>query len=73
MGRRAREKKLAKIETEALERTLIAERKREQMRSFYSYLRRITATVAVTIFLLWLGVFVEEHIGSIVSNIVGRG
>lgn len=73
MGRRAREKKLAKVEQESLDKAMAMARKKQQLSSFYAYFRRLTLTLALTIFLLWLGVFVEDRIGSIVSNLVGRG
>jgi|GEM_PF-3481329 len=73
MGKRAREKKLSRLEERAAELRQIEERKKSRLAPSLQYFRKFILTLLATIILLWLGVFVMEHISAILERLVGRG
>ncbi len=73
MGKRAREKKLAKIEQTVEEKRLIEERRSERLRPAYALTKKLVITLSITIVLLYVGVLVDHHLPQIASRILGRG
>jgi len=62
MGKRAREKKLAKLAEVSMEKASIETRKHERLRPQFRYAKQIALALAVTVFLLWVGVVVIDRI-----------
>lgn len=62
MGKRAREKKLAKLAVASQEKTLIEVRKQTRALPRLRYAKQIGLALAVTVLLLWVGEFVITKI-----------
>ena len=73
MGKRAREKKLAKLEMIEQEKTLIEERKKNRLTPTIRYVRKVILTLLATVLLLWVGTLVLGQIGSIIRRLTGNG
>lgn len=62
MGKRAREKKLAKIATVVAQKEMIEQRKKERILPRVRYAKQVSLALAATVFLLWVGTVVLEKI-----------
>lgn len=68
MGKRAREKKMAKLEAARTEKAIIEARKSERFGPQLRYIKRVGMTLVVTVFLLWLGSIIVERINQWVKG-----
>ncbi len=68
MGKRARNKKLAKLAGIKAEKVMIEARKKEQLTPKIHTAKKVSAALIATIFLLWLGVVVAERINQLVQK-----
>ncbi|HSX42210.1 MAG TPA: hypothetical protein VLE93_02570 [Candidatus Saccharimonadales bacterium] len=73
MGKRAREKKLAKVEQFVEEKQLIETRRRERLAPVYVMTRKLAVTLLVTIVLLYVGVLINHHLPGITERLLKRG
>lgn len=62
MGKRAQEKKLAKLATVVAEKQLIEKRKVERVLPRVRYAKKISLALVATVFLLWVGSVVLDKI-----------
>jgi|GEM_PF-3176411 len=62
MGRRAAERKAAKLQAQMLEKEAIAKRRHERRAPLVRWLRRLVLALLVTIFLLYLGVVINQKL-----------
>ena len=68
MGKKQREKKEARVEQLMQEKQEIEERRQERVAPAYATARRLTVAILVTLFILYIGVWVNGHL----PNILGR-
>lgn len=68
MGKRAREKKMARVAVVQAEKQAVEMRRATRVAPQLQYLRKITLAVTVTIFLLWVGSVVVERINQLVKG-----
>lgn len=73
MGKRAREKKFSKIELAQQQRQQIQLRKKERLSPTLTLVRKFIVTLAATVVLLWLGVFILQRIDRFLTSLIGRG
>ncbi len=73
MGKRAREKKLQKIEVFSKEKKEIEERKRSRLAPTIKIVKKLAITCLLTAFLIWIGLVVNGHLPTIVSKVGGKG
>lgn len=62
MGKRAQEKKLAKLATVVVEKELIEKRKVERVRPRIQYAKKVSLALLATVFLLWVGSVILDKI-----------
>jgi len=72
MGKRQKEKKLARLESVAAERQAVSQRRQERLAPVIRLARNFFITFAATIALLYLGFFVNKHLAGIISRILLR-
>lgn len=68
MGRRAREKKMARVQAAQAEKAVIEVRKNQRLAPQLRYLKRVGLALAVTAFLLWIGSVVADKISLLVEK-----
>ena len=73
MGKRSREKKMAKIEQAVDERKQIDERRQERLAPTYSLTKRLLLTLTIMIILLYVGVVIDRHLPDIISRLLTKG
>jgi hypothetical protein len=70
MGKKSRERKELKIQQTEQERILIEERRRARLAPAYALTKRLIITVLITVLLLYLGIFVSNHLPGITTQIL---
>ncbi|MEX0594498.1 MAG: hypothetical protein WD157_00125 [Patescibacteria group bacterium] len=73
MGKNAREKKLEKIEQEMAEKRVVELRRAERIAPIIITIKRLSAAVLATIFILYLGVMINSHLPEIVNRLTEKG
>ncbi|HUD20562.1 MAG TPA: hypothetical protein VMQ44_00640 [Candidatus Saccharimonadales bacterium] len=69
MGKRSKEKKLAKLEVVEAEKQAIVERRKERLGPTIRLATKFAVTLIVTVVLLVLAKYVNQHLPSIVERI----
>jgi hypothetical protein len=67
MGKRTRERKLAKVEQAQRERALIQQRRQERLLPTLRLARRVAFTVFLTVLVLWIGVVMSGRLNNLVA------
>lgn len=73
MGKRTRERKVAKLTQLQQEKMLIESRRASQLKPVYRTVRKITLAVMATVLLLYLGIFINQHLGGVINRLSGNG
>lgn len=72
MGKRQRQKKLAKITEMTQEQLAAKQRRKERLEPMARLLRKFTVTLLVTILLLAVAMIVNSHLDTIAANLMNR-
>jgi hypothetical protein len=73
MGKKAREKKLEKIEQEMAEKQAIEQRRAERTAPIIRMVKRLTVAVVATGVILYLGVIINSKLPEILNGLAQRG
>ena len=73
MGKKAREKKLEKIEQEMAEKAAIEQRRAERIAPVIRTAKRLTIAVLATAFILYLGVVINTRLPDIIAKLMEKG
>jgi hypothetical protein len=70
MGKKVRERKLARLEADQLAKLAIAERKKERLSATFELLRKFVLTLTATVVVLILGFFINQHLDKILPRVI---